>query len=864
MAGSVLDGLRALWQWARGRGASSRPTEVDGSFKEKYQAFLQLLESNTELLRIIAEMEDVLEQGRSFGPGVPRTWASRTVFHALRMLRSFETLAGRPEPELHRRLLSLQESMEALAQAMTGPPSGPWILAVEEIHDFPASLVGGKAATMGALVRAGFSVPRGFVVTTAACAAVLQQSESWSEIQHWLLTVDPHVPTTVRQASEALKQVVQTVAFPPELGEQMAQAMEALARQCGIELEHLRVAVRSSAEGEDGDYSFAGQYHTVLGVGVDGIEEAYREVLASLFTPEAIVYRAALGMDSVAMAVLVQEMIPARAAGVLFTRDPRSGGSPYLLLEAALGLGVAVVDGLVVPDRWVLERTDADVVVTEVQPGDKAFTVVPVPGGIKHCPLPETQRRSLCLDTATVLALGRLGEALERFGGGPQDVEWVVRDNGDIVIVQSRPLGCVPQAQEEDFVLQAPVLVSGGEPAYAGIGAGPVFVVHDAHDLDVFPQGAVLVASHSSPEYLFALPKAAAVVTEFGSVTGHMASLCREFHVPSLVGVPGALAALRPGEEVTVDARTRRVYAGRLEAMVAGGRAAEAGPRRRGSAYAMARSLYDLVVPLRLVDPKSPQFAPQGCHTIHDIMRYLHEHSYAEMFRLSDLVADHQGATLRLNAPTGLDLHIIDLGGALAPKAGQEGWVRLEDVLSRPFAALLQGLVLGEAALRQPRPVHVGGLLSVLREQALGGARPGEDRFGEKSYAIVSDKYLNFSSRVGYHYGVLDCYCGNTVNKNYISFVFKGGAADDVKRSRRARAIAAILARLHFRVETVADQSFARFHKASAEVIADRLVHVGRLLQFTRQADMLMVNEACVDAMVESFLRGDAYFQCPV
>jgi pyruvate,water dikinase len=117
---------------------------------------------------------------------------------------------------------------------------------------------------------------------------------------------------------------------------------------------------------------------------------------------------------------------------------------------------------------------------------------------------------------------------------------------------------------------------------------------------------------------------------------------------------------------------------------------------------------------------------------------------------------------------------------------------------------------------------------------------------------------------VGYHYGVLDCYCGNTVNKNYISFVFKGGAADDAKRSRRARAIAAILARLHFRVETVADQSFARFHKASAEVIAERLVHVGRLLQFTRQADMLMVNEACVDAMVESFLRGDAYFQCPV
>jgi len=139
-------------------------------------------------------------------------------------------------------------------------------------------------------------------------------------------------------------------------------------------------------------------------------------------------------------------------------------------------------------------------------------------------------------------------------------------------------------------------------------------------------------------------------------------------------------------------------------------------------------------------------------------------------------------------------------------------------------------------------------------------------RFGEKSYAIISDKYINFSSRVGYHYGVLDCYCGNTVNKNYITFSFKGGAADTVKRERRVRAIGLILTNLGFSVEVMGDRVVGRFQKYDATVIEEKLWYMGKLLQFTRQTDMLMVDEASVKSMAECFISGKYVLEgsCPI
>jgi pyruvate,water dikinase len=157
----------------------------------------------------------------------------------------------------------------------------------------------------------------------------------------------------------------------------------------------------------------------------------------------------------------------------------------------------------------------------------------------------------------------------------------------------------------------------------------------------------------------------------------------------------------------------------------------------------------------------------------------------------------------------------------------------------------------------KPRPIELGGFLSVMSEQLLSPSHQGNERFGDRSYAIISDKYLNFSSRVGYHYSVLDSYCGQTLHKNYITFSFKGGAADEVRRNRRVRSIARILQEIGFHVEVISDRVDARVGRLEASVIKEKLDLLGRLLLFTRQMDMLMKTEASVDRVADAFLTGD-------
>ncbi len=236
--------------------------------------------------------------------------------------------------------------------------------------------------------------------------------------------------------------------------------------------------------------------------------------------------------------------------------------------------------------------------------------------------------------------------------------------------------------------------------------------------------------------------------------------------------------------------------------------------------------------------------------------RLVHELSYTEMFQISDLVSARGGGAVKLDAPIPLDLYLIDLGGGLTADAQDAARVTVAQIASVPLQALLKGMLHQDLRAREPRPIQLSGLFSVMREQLLA-APDLEERFGERSYAIISDKYLNFSSRVGYHYSVLDCYCGLTVNKNYITFSFKGGAADEMRRNRRVRAIALVLLGLDFAVDVKGDRVDARLQKYDCGVIEEKLDLIGRLLNFTRQMDMLMTSEASIEAVAKNFLEGN-------
>jgi pyruvate,water dikinase len=552
-------------------------------------------------------------------------------------------------------------------------------------------------------------------------------------------------------------------------------------------------------------------------------------------------------------------MVDAVASGVMYTRHPFNVLDDNLLISAVWGLGPYAVDGVVTPDTYRVAR-DRDLTLLESRVAVKPVQLVANPGeGLREAPVPPENRDRPCLSPEQIKILAGFGVRLADHYRGPQDVEWALDRSGRLLVLQSRPLRL--EAPTETDLAEIPVapgyplLLSGGAPAFPGVGCGPVFQVLSDEDLLAFPDGAVLVARHSSPKFVLVMPRAQAIVTDSGSISGHMASLAREFGVPALLDTKTATRALPPGLEVTVDAYTGRVYRGRVPELLAHQQARES--HMQGTpVYETLKGVAQYILPLRLVDPKAPDFAPENCRSLHDLGRLVHELSYTAMFQISDLVSAKGGGAAKLVAPIPLDLYLIDLGGGLAPEAREAPRVSVGQITSVPLLALLKGMAHEDLRAREPRPVQLSGLLSVMREQILAAPNM-EERFGDKSYAIISDKYLNFSSRVGYHYSVLDCYCGQTVNKNYITFSFKGGAADDVRRNRRVRAIALVLMGLGFAVDVKGDRVDARLQKYDRGVIEEKMEFIGRLLNFTRQMDMLMTSEASVEAVAQNFLAGN-------
>lgn len=864
MQSPILDTLKALWRALRGS-RQDGSQELELVFRAKYVNFQELLESNAEMLRVIGVIERKLSGREVFGMATLHSVASQAVFHGLRMVTAFESLSGAKAPALRNRLRDIQDRLRELLAAPTAA-AGERILALSRVGREMADVVGGKSANLGELKsRLGLPVPEGFAVTTTAFREFVGREDLAAEIAKRTLGLTPEDPASIQRASEEIQRLILLAPLPEGFAEELLAAHAALAGRLGRDPGEITVSVRSSAVGEDGELSFAGQYLSVLGVPRARLVESYKYVAASLYTPRAISYRLLKGVPDAAssMGVAVLAMVRAVSSGVMYTRHPFDPAVDGILVNAVWGLGLYAVDGVVTPDTYEVDRAGERIVRAEVA-SQTARMDAAEGGGLTRREMAADQAARPCLTPEQVLGLARWGRLLEEHYGQPQDVEWALDEAGDLVLLQSRPLAPVGGSAGKSGDAAPPVpgfevLLEGGATACPGSGSGPAVLVRSEDDLAVFPEGGVLVADHSSPTFMVVMNRARAILTDHGSVTGHMASLAREFGVPALLDLGRATRCIPAGTVVTVDATRGRVYRGRVDSLLQA-RSPEAAPLRGTPVHGLLKAVAGLITPLNLHDPGSPEFSPEGCRTLHDITRYLHEQSYAAMFKLGDLASGRGGLSVCLDAGVGLDLHVIDLGGGLTEAVRGQACVRLDMVASRPLKALMRGLAdeaFKEAGLK---PVQLRGFLSVMGRQMVDGPNVGAERFGDKSYAIVSDTYLNFSSRVGYHYGVLDCYLGPVVNNNYITFSFMGGAAGDERRARRARAIAMILKALGFTVKVTGDRTEGRYQKYAAEMIEDRLVQMGRLLQYTRQTDMLMVSEESVAAMAESFLRGDRVF----
>ncbi|UCF92550.1 MAG: phosphoenolpyruvate synthase [Desulfobacterales bacterium] len=845
----------------RRRQASSHD-ELMEVFNDKYSNFKQILESNSELLKILSDIEQKLRGQAAFGSAYMETQTLRVAFHAGRMIKCLENLSGRPYPALN---MAFENILEALNRKQTVAPSkkiSAYTLAYTEITRELLNAVGGKSAVLGdVLNRLNLPVPKGFAVTTAAYERFIRANQLDETIGRLKQTVDVVETKTVLQASERIQRLVMAAEVPGDLAREIIAAYDEMAVGRSTGNPRPLVSVRSSATMEDGWLSFAGQYVTVLNVPREGILQAYKRVLASLFAPRAIAYRLHMGIPfaEAAMSVACQAMVACSASGVMYTRNPLNPLENRIIINAVWGLGPYAVDGVVEPDTYVLSK-ESPPGVWERKIAKKPVRLVPKTGGdVAEEAVPANLIQQPCLPDPQAIRLAEYGMRLEEHLQGPQDVEWALDEDGRLVILQARSLR-VEMAGSGAPLANAPplpgyrVLLEGGDVACPGTACGPAVHVRNEADLGAFPDGGILVARQASAEFVMVMGKARAIVADSGSITGHLAALVKEYLVPTLLNAHDAAAAIAPGTEITVDAYHARIYLGRVPELL------EAEPVKAtqpSEEYQSLRRQADLIVPLNLFDPKSPRFAPQHCRTMHDIMRYVHEMAYAEIFQLGDLVADHTRLSVRLIAPLPVDLHLIDLGGGLGVYPTATAKVKPEQVTSVPFKAFLRGLLHEGLRSPEPRPVDLRGFLAVMTRQMASTQAAGVERFGDRSFGIITNSYLNFSSRVGYHYSVLDAFCNHTATKNYINFEFKGGAADDLRRNRRARMIARVLSALGFQVKTVEDCVTARFAKRTRQETEDRLDQLGRLLIFTRQMDMLMSEERLVESLASCFLEGN-------
>jgi pyruvate,water dikinase len=430
-------------------------------------------------------------------------------------------------------------------------------------------LVGGKNSSLGEMIQhlavAGIRVPDGFAATAHAYRELVAANDLAEVIEAQVAVLHAD-PDRLRDVGAAIRAAFEAATVPDGLAEALRVAYRRLSEEAGVT--DLAVAVRSSATAEDlPEASFAGQQESYLNVvGEAAVVRAYQACVTSLFTDRAIAYREEQGFDhlDVALSVGVQRMVRSDrwGAGVMFTLDTESGFADLVLIDAAWGLGEAVVKGEVDPDRYrvfkpLLVHPGVTPVVSHSL-GRKEVKIVYAPdGGTVTLDCTPVERHARVLDDHDLVTLARWAVIIEDHYGRPMDIEWAKDgDTGELFIVQARPE--TVQAQKGAALVHHRVL-DRGELLIEGLSvgdaaaSGPVCVLRTAAEIDRFPDGGVLVAEITDPDWVPVMRKASAIVTDRGGRTSHAAIVSRELGVPAVLGTEHGTRVLHDGQVVTVS-----------------------------------------------------------------------------------------------------------------------------------------------------------------------------------------------------------------------------------------------------------------------------------------------------------------------
>lgn len=447
------------------------------------------------------------------------------------------------------------------------PDKLPLVIDFKKVDKGDIPLVGGKGANLGEMTKAGFPVPPGFIVTSESYWKFLEENHLRNKIADFLKGLDVHHSEQLSRVSHQIKDMIVHSPIPQAVSEKIIKSYLELGNKT-------LVAVRSSATAEDlPDASFAGQQDSFLNiVGESNVVDYVRKAWASLFTPRAIFYRVQKNFNhfKVGIAVPIQKMIQSEVSGVMFTVNPVNLDKSVIVIEAVLGLGEMIVQGSVTPDHYEVLKRNLEIVKKSIN----RQTKIMVKNIKDHAAeneirgLPVWKQSTQKLQDKYIVEVAKLGMALYQHYFFPQDVEWAL-EKGKIYITQTRPITTLDNKTfSEDsgkIATKGLTKLLSGQPASPGLVSGPVRLIKSVKEIHNVKPGDILVMEMTSPDFVPAMRKVAAVVTDQGGQTSHAAIVSRELGVVCVVGTQIATKKLKNGSIVTVNGVSGEVFAGAFQ-----------------------------------------------------------------------------------------------------------------------------------------------------------------------------------------------------------------------------------------------------------------------------------------------------------
>ncbi len=440
---------------------------------------------------------------------------------------------------------------------------------LDELSNKDVALAGGKGASLGEMWNAGLPVPPAFVVTAEAYRYFIKETKLDEKIREVLKGIDVNDSDDLKERSKKARELIINAKMPKDLELNIIESYNKLCKENGGK--DIFVAVRSSATAEDlPDASFAGQQDTYLNIkGAKNVVDAVQRCFASLFTDRAVFYREQKGFDhfQVALAAVVQKMVDADKAGVLFTVNPINQNYDEMVIEGAWGLGEGVVSGIVSPDTYIIDKKTLSIKSMNIARKETMF-VRDENGDTKEIPTPDDLKEKRVLSDEELKKLAENGLLIEKHYKKPMDIEWAL-EKGRVYMLQARPITTLDKEKRKEGSeagedIEAKIILK-GIGASPGIASGKVKILNNIEEIDKIKDGDILVTKMTTPDMVPAMKKACAIVTDDGGLTCHAAIISRELGTPCVVGTQKATKVLKDGMLITVDGEKGIVYEGEIK-----------------------------------------------------------------------------------------------------------------------------------------------------------------------------------------------------------------------------------------------------------------------------------------------------------